>query len=223
MYDKALEQLIDAVIADGVITDQERKVVYKKAATLGIDQDEIEVYLEGRLVAFKDNLNPTSRKQGIVKTCPNCGAVVKSGSATCSECGYFFQGTQSNSSTERLFKMLKDKSFEKQSHIVRAFPIPNNREDLFEFLSYLEGSAFRIKEADDGNYERDFCTACHTKYIECLNKAKISFPDDNATKMFEEHYKNNKKNNIKNKIGKGCVYAFLVWVILCFLFLILIF
>lgn len=42
MYDKSLEQLIDAVIADGVITDQERKVVYKKAATLGIDQDQDE-------------------------------------------------------------------------------------------------------------------------------------------------------------------------------------
>ena len=52
MYDQSLEQLIDAVIADGVITDQERRVVYKKAASLGIDQDEIEVYLEGRLDAF---------------------------------------------------------------------------------------------------------------------------------------------------------------------------
>lgn len=32
MYEQSLEQLIDAVIADGEITDQERNVAYKKAA-----------------------------------------------------------------------------------------------------------------------------------------------------------------------------------------------
>lgn len=47
MYSEQLEQLIKSVIADGVITEKERAVLHKKAAAEGIDEDEIDVYVDG--------------------------------------------------------------------------------------------------------------------------------------------------------------------------------
>jgi len=50
MYSEQLEQLIKSVIADGAITDKERSVLHKKAAAEGIDEDEIDVYIDGLIV-----------------------------------------------------------------------------------------------------------------------------------------------------------------------------
>lgn len=47
MYSEQLEQLIRSVIADGVITEKERAVLHKKAAAEGIDESEIDVYVDG--------------------------------------------------------------------------------------------------------------------------------------------------------------------------------
>lgn len=49
MYSEQLEQLIQSVIADGVITDKERAVLRKKAVAEGVDEDEIDVYVDGLL------------------------------------------------------------------------------------------------------------------------------------------------------------------------------
>ena len=44
-----LDKLIDAVVADGVITEKERAVILKKATAAGYDADEVEILLDGRL------------------------------------------------------------------------------------------------------------------------------------------------------------------------------
>lgn len=59
MYSEQLEQLIKSVIADGVITEKERAVLHKKAAAEGVDEDEIDVYVDG-LVA---KITPSSMQE----------------------------------------------------------------------------------------------------------------------------------------------------------------
>ena len=49
MYSEQLEALIKSIIADGKITDKERAVLHKRAEAEGIDADEIDVYIDGRL------------------------------------------------------------------------------------------------------------------------------------------------------------------------------
>lgn len=56
MYSEQLEQLIKSVIADGVITEKERAVLHKRAAAEGIDEDEIDVYLDGLMVKTKPQI-----------------------------------------------------------------------------------------------------------------------------------------------------------------------
>ena len=50
-----IEKLIELALADGQITDKERKVIINKAISLGIDQDEVEMIIEGRLGHLKQN------------------------------------------------------------------------------------------------------------------------------------------------------------------------
>lgn len=218
MYDQSLEQLIDAVIADGVITEQERKVVYKKAAALGIDQDEIEVYLEGKLDALKKNEKPQSGKHGVVKTCPNCGATVESGAARCKECGFAFTGIEANSSAKELDRRLQaikgtdDDDNIKRANVISSFPIPSSREDLIEFMAALEpkalsGIPLKKNKIDKAYYE---------KYVECINKAELTLPDEKVGQIHSSRLKGyNKKYHVLYTIvilaiiliGGGAIYT----------------
>jgi membrane protease subunit (stomatin/prohibitin family) len=50
-----LEHLIQMVLADGEITEKERATVLKKAETLGLNVDEVEIILDGRLALMRRN------------------------------------------------------------------------------------------------------------------------------------------------------------------------
>ena len=47
MYSQQLETLIQSIIADGEISEKERKVLHNRAEAEGIDIDEIDVYVDG--------------------------------------------------------------------------------------------------------------------------------------------------------------------------------
>lgn len=73
MYNEKLEALITAALADGVLTDKEKKVLFKKAEAMGIDHDEFELVLDGRLAKRKKEMEaqapqaakPAQKKGGI--------------------------------------------------------------------------------------------------------------------------------------------------------------
>lgn len=56
MYNEKLEALITAALADGVLTDKEKEVLFKKAEAMGIDHDEFELVLDGRLAKRKKEM-----------------------------------------------------------------------------------------------------------------------------------------------------------------------
>lgn len=67
MYSEQLEQLIKSVIADGFITDKERSVLHKKAAAEGIDEDEIDVYIDGLIVnSTKPSPQEQKKQEGLI-------------------------------------------------------------------------------------------------------------------------------------------------------------
>lgn len=49
-----------------------------------------------------------SNKYGDVKKCPACGAMIKSFSTNCPDCGHEFRNIAANSSIQRLFEMLNE-------------------------------------------------------------------------------------------------------------------
>jgi hypothetical protein len=103
MYTKEMESLIEAAATDGIITEQEMKVLVKRATREELDLDELEIYIQAQLYKAKtrgntntqaDNnekpIQKTSCKAGKIEKCPSCGAIVPGGNAACTECGYAF-------------------------------------------------------------------------------------------------------------------------------------
>lgn len=134
MYSKELEELIDVILADGEITDKERAVLHKRALSEGVDLDELDVVIEGRLAKmqkverdrsvsapppFSDpsRQTPKSNKYGEIRKCPNCGAVVDAGSVKCNECGYNFVGIQAISSRQKLVDIITEIETQKESQL----------------------------------------------------------------------------------------------------------
>lgn len=117
--DAQLEKLIDLALADGVLTDKERQVLTRKALELGVDQDEFEMILDGKLHLAQKAVAPPqaavaesgmlhSQKVGDIRKCPSCGAPSQSFATKCPECGHEYRNMASTSSVQRLFEMIND-------------------------------------------------------------------------------------------------------------------
>lgn len=128
MYNEKLEALISAALADGVLTEKEKQVLFKNAEAMGIDLDEFEVVLDARLVEIKkkearenqqyllemekakaaQTSAPKSDKYGDVRKCPACGAIVHSMAAVCPECGQEFTNIKANSTANMLMQKIDE-------------------------------------------------------------------------------------------------------------------
>lgn len=223
MYSQQLEAIIDAALADGTLTDKEREVLHRRAAQEGIDADELDVVIDGRLAKMKkqeDWLKPAppknleNEKLGNIVKCPNCGCTDVTGRAVCPECGYAFTNIRTNSSAEKLANQLAEievsrrgslfggiaaaygsgKTTEKAS-IIKNFPIPNTRDDLLEFLSLLKPKSSKFKKMSLGSDQEDLhlAPAYYIKYVECIDKAKRSFKNDPDFEPYFDFYEKESK------------------------------
>jgi hypothetical protein len=154
-----LEKLIEMVIADGQVTDKERAVVIKKAISLDVDPDEVEIYLDGKLhqlTSARVDAQPIvkSNKEGDLKKCPSCGAPAQSFKTNCPECGLEFRDSEANHNLRELLELLdvleqertnayqlegnyalKEASNAKIYETIKNFPLSNTKENVLEFLS----------------------------------------------------------------------------------------
>ena len=209
MYNEQIEALISAALTDGVLTEKEKQILFKKAQAQGIDLDEFEMVLDARLVELKkaEKANQSSKKSnkhGEIRKCPNCGATVPVLATICPECKMEFSGIEANSSAQKLAAQIDDiiTSLQKQekdyhaslsfgkrflegfmgeskfnpekrvAQVIKNFPIPNTKSDLFEFIISLQS------KINDGNEDYDFDDAYKAKLDECVKKAEILFSKD---------------------------------------------
>jgi hypothetical protein len=166
-----IEYLINMALADGEVTEKERGIIKRKAESLGLDIDEVEMILDGKIaLSQKENHSTqlsktTSNKEGEMKKCPSCGAPVQSFNSKCPDCGHEFRNIEAVSSIKSLHAELqkgeveernKERSWaekldgelavaksiaNRQKSIIASFPVPNTKEDLLEFLSVASGEA----------------------------------------------------------------------------------
>ncbi|KXK40185.1 MAG: hypothetical protein UZ09_BCD002000451 [Bacteroidetes bacterium OLB9] len=190
MYSEKIERLLELALADGAITNKEKQVLLKEAEAEGIDLNEFEVVLEGRLHELtKLKKSTKSDKFGEVRKCPSCGAPVESFSATCSNCDYDFRNIDANSSIQLLSNKLEEVITEctntirsatdrekeilvRQREIIKNFPIPNTKEDILELLYFIQPKT-QSGLSTDKNY-----SAWKGKFTEVLNRAKVLFEKD---------------------------------------------
>ena len=215
MYSEQLEAIIDAALADGTLTDKEREVLHKRAAQEGVDADELDVVIEGRLAKMKkekDWLRPTpsqvSNKIGDVLRCPRCNEPYTPGSVKCGACGYEFINREAVSSATKFAEGLakatekatkeKDKDGRIQREIIenfiRSFPLPNTRDDLLEFIASME--ARRHHSSESSEYK--------AKLVEAINKAEMFYPNDPQFKLVIQQIRDKFKEESKQEKKVGC-------------------
>lgn len=140
MFSEELRKLIEASLVDGVITDQERAVIRKRALLEGVDPDEVDLVLDAEIQKLKKKQQEAVAK---VKKCPACGEIIPAMSVKCPACGYEFRNVEANSSVQKLFSMVNDiySSNDKDSvkedkvkMLITNFPVPTAKEDILEFL-----------------------------------------------------------------------------------------
>ena len=229
MYSKELEELIDSVLADGVITDQERAVLRKRALACGEDPDEVMIVVDGRLAKMKkaaSPVTPATEKRGNIVKCPNCGAPIEAGAVKCKECGYVFTNVKANNTAKEFAIMLEQRiqkvrydgdktNINKVNEFIKNYPLPTGKEDLLEFIASLDA-----RRRSKSNYQE----AYNAKYQECVTKAKTLFAgDSDVTSLLAQTEKGYRAHTfiasvIQHKkiifiaivvvlLLKGCIYA----------------
>ena len=221
MFSEELESVIEAALADGTLTAKEREVLHKRAAAEGVDPDELDVVIEGRLAKMKreeDWLRPAppSDKFGDVKKCPRCGEPVEPMAVKCSACGYEFRNVEALKSSQRLAEKLeaineayRGKKVEtnmgfgfkqdttvfevgrEQVTAIKSFPVPTTKEDLLDFAISMQ-SKWNSSTLSDRLAGLE--SAYKAKYDECVNKAQVLFPNDPMFQGVFEQHQADKKN-----------------------------
>lgn len=133
--------------------------------------------------------HPTSKTErktvydGEIHKCPHCGEVLKAFETVCPACNLELRGSKSSSAVRDLAEKLERATSEEQRIIIiKNFPIPNTKEDIFEFM-LLASSNFDVSYYTTHIHEEDISDAWLTKIEQCYQKAKLSFSDYDAKKI----------------------------------------
>lgn len=172
----------------------------------------------------------TERKMvydGKIHKCPNCGEVLNSFVANCPACGYELRDSKNSSAVEELSRKLEEieqnrdrskvstkilgafnlsdgltKTDEQKISLIRNFPIPNTKEDLYEFL-ILSKSNIEIDLYENTQIKSTrlaVSDAWKAKFEQAYQKAKLLLKNDD--KMIEIDRMNKEINNSINKAKK---------------------
>ena len=159
--------------------------------------------------------------EGKIYKCPNCGDILDAYESVCESCGYERRGTKATSSVQELAQKLQQieekrpandilsiykkqmeegakiisKTDQQKIELIKNFPIPNNKEDMYEFLVLaLSNVDTRTYGLAGGSYtHKAISNAWYTKLEQAYTKAKFAFgkrPDfDDITAIYQEKHR----------------------------------
>ena len=141
MLSPELNSLIDATLTDGILTDQERAVIKKRALLEGYDPDEVDIYINSRLQQMQIDAQGAVAK---VRKCPACGAIISYMQTRCPQCGTEITNVGATKSVQKLSDMInqitateliKDKRQVRIKNAITSFPVPTTKEDIMAHWS----------------------------------------------------------------------------------------
>lgn len=133
---------------------------------------------------------------GVAFKCPYCGEYLSSTDLKCPTCGKEIRGKEVTKSVKEFFDSIYSISdVDKLIFAIRAYPIPNGREDIIEFM-FLASSCFDVDEYLANRRGNTVAEAWLSKIEQCYNKAHILFTNSDDLKIIDKQYK-----AAKSKIG----------------------
>ncbi len=134
--------------------------------------------------------------EGEIRKCPNCGEALEAFVANCPSCGYEIRGTSVTSAITEFASRLNGTTTEYQKeNLIRSFPIPNTKEDIFEFMILASSNI-------DERPNKEVFNAWIAKFEQCYQKAKLSFNQESDFVKIQAIYEKT-QNTIKKIRRKG--------------------
>lgn len=243
-----MEALIDVALQDGVLTDQEKMVLIKRAQKEGIDIDELDIYIQSILQKRAQEKNAQeleearNSKMGDVKKCPNCGGVLNPGNATCPHCGISLNAETKSDVVENLLKKLADvdgsvdytqmkhmqretlkvENAKKKMSIISSTVVPNTRGDILKLLAFTKAKAKKSGSntgISDWDRSEDLSYAYWMLYESCISLAQVSFSNDPAFKTYFDYYES--IQNKKVNLSKSQIYLYIAGAVILLLWLLM--
>lgn len=144
--------------------------------------------------------NDSHIKEGKVFKCPQCGETLPFDALKCPSCGYEIRGRSVVASVQTFFDKLNSvDDEEKKIELIKTYPIPNNREDILEFM-YLATANFDAKYYATNKNKDSVASAWHSKIEQCYQKGKSMLTSQSDLARLSDLY--NKSNSQTSSIIK---------------------
>ncbi|MBE5742998.1 MAG: zinc ribbon domain-containing protein [Clostridiales bacterium] len=153
----------------------------------------------GKQVGVNENYEQKRKESydGEVHKCPHCGEVLKAFETVCPTCNFELREVKSSNAVKDLAEKLQNViSQEQRINIIKNFPIPNTKEDIFEFI-LLASSNFDADYYVSHLKENDESDAWLSKIEQAYKKGLLSLKNEQDIKKLKEIY-----FEIKSKIKK---------------------
>ena len=161
---------------------------------------------------ISQNGSNTERKivfDGEIHKCPHCGEVLKAFEIVCPSCKFELRGAKSSSAIRELENKLELAGSDAQKiNIIKNFPIPNTKEDIFEFM-VLASSNFDATYYASHLNEEDISDAWLSKIEQCYKKAKLLLSNMDFEKL-ESIYLEIESRIKKTSINKKLLNLFFI-------------
>lgn len=160
---------------------------------------------------------------GEIHKCPNCGEILSSFVGNCPSCGYELRNAAVSSVFSQFVGELDRVTTNKErEYLIRAFPVPNTKEDIFEFLILALSNV-----ATETN--RSVFSAWEMKLEQCYHKAMLVLSPNDCVYVNKLHKEATQKIKtrkfllvfkfIVSIVAKlAFVYFVILWAIVCFAF-----
>jgi hypothetical protein len=163
MYNEQIENLIKIALADGVLTEKEKQILFKKAEAAGIDLDEFEMVLDAKLFEKQQTLEvvvpsvaaPKTDKFGDIRKCPSCGSVLQSFQTKCNDCGHEIRNIDTVASSQKLFDLLQAATLRNSKALSDHELQKSQRLDSLSLKHNSDGSLVKIFASSSRNKNQD--------------------------------------------------------------------
>lgn len=192
LYNEKMEALISAALMDGVLTEKEKQILFKKAQEQGIDLDEFEMVLDARLVelqkaeqekaekkAAEKSAAPKSQRATDVRKCPVCGCVVPAFAEDCPDCGHHFSSFETTAAAKELEAKINQvyAEAEEQKHILLEERLriskqveTDRKEILKKYSAREEEITAQYQSKDSGGFFSDIADNIKESYKKNKNQ-----------------------------------------------------
>ena len=150
--------------------------------------------------------------EGVIHKCPNCGEILEAFAINCPSCGYELRGSSTTNAVQEFATKLNAVTTEYQkANLIRAFPIPNTKEDIFEFMILASSNI-------DEHPNKDVFDSWVAKFEQCYEKAKLSFKQEadfiKIQAIYEKTNKEIKRLRMKKPMRKFLKIAIPIFVVI---------